>query len=108
MTRNRTFDHEIQLIGLTEALDADGFPKTKPGPQPPILANRLSIRSNEFWQAKQGGVELSCTFEVHAFEYNGEEKLLYKGDEYDILRTYENQDGFIELVCQRRGDDHAV
>lgn len=107
MERARTFDHEIQLIGLIESVDDDGFPITTPGPKPPILANRLSIRSNEYWQAKQGGVELSYTFEVHAFEYGGEEKLLYNGDEYDIVRTYENQDGFVELVCRRRGDDHA-
>lgn len=102
----RTFDHEIQLIGLVEGTDESGFPKEEIKPKPPILANRLSIRSSEYWQAKQAGVELSYTFEVHSFEYAGEEKMLYEGNEYTIERTYEKGD-IVELICKRRADDHA-
>lgn len=106
MEQAKTFDHEIQLIGLVDDVDDSGFPIVEEKPMPPILANRLSIRSNEYWQAKQAGVELSYTFEVHEFEYNGEEKMLYEGKEYTIERTYE-KGNLIELICKRRADDHA-
>lgn len=102
----RTFDHEIQLIGLVEGLDDEGFEVIEERPKEPILANRLSVRSSEYWQAKQSGVQLSYVFEIHKFEYNGEEKMLYEGEEYRIERTYEKGD-YIELVCVRKADDHG-
>jgi hypothetical protein len=103
----RTFDHEVRLIGLYEGIDNDGFEVVEERPKPPILANRLSIRSSEYWQAKQSGISLSYTFEVHAIEYQGEEKLIYEDEEYQIERTYEKSD-YVELICIRRADDHAT
>lgn len=100
-----TFDHEIQLIGLVNGIDDDGFPITEEIPKEPILANKKSIRSNEYWQSQQSGVKLQVTFEVHSFEYNGEEKLLHEGKEYEIIRTYE-KGNLVELICGRRADDH--
>lgn len=102
----KTFDHQIQLIGLVEELDDDGFETIVEKPKEPILANCLSVRSSEYWQAKQNGVQLSYVFEIHKFEYNGEEKMLYEGEEYRIERTYEKGD-YIELVCVRKADDHG-
>lgn len=102
-----TFDHEIQLVALVQGIGDDGFPIKEEQPQPPILANRLSIRSSEYWQAKQSGVELSYTFEIHAFEYNGERKLIYENEDYEIERTY-NKGELVELICRRRSDDHAT
>lgn len=106
MEQTKTFDHQVQLIGLVDGTDDSGFPIVEEKLKPPILANRLSIRSSEFWLAKQSGIELSYTFEVHAFEYSGEEKMLYEGKEYSVERTYEKGD-FVELICKRKDDDHA-
>ncbi|MDN4609125.1 phage head closure protein [Sporosarcina highlanderae] len=103
----RTFDYQIQLIGLVEGLDDDGFPVNEIRPKTPIFANRLSVRSNEYWQAKQSGVDLSCVFEVHSFEYEGEERMLYENIEYEIARTY-NKGELTELICHRKGDDHGT
>src|SRR5699024_6873460 len=103
----RTFDDEVQLIGLVEKVDDEGFEVIEEIPKPPILANRLSIRSNEYWQAKQSGVRLSYTFEIHAIEYEGEEKLIYDDEEYRLERTYEKDD-YVELICIRRDDDHET
>ena len=105
--RNKTFDHEIQLIGLVQKLDEDGFEIIEEGPKLPILANRLSVRSSEYWQAKQSGVKLSYVFEIHKFEYEGEEKMVYEGEQFRIERTFEKGD-YIELVCVREADDHAT
>lgn len=101
----RTFDHEVQLVGLYEGLDDDGFEVIEERPKSPILANRLSVRSSEYWQAKQSGIRLAYTFEIHAIEYEGEEKLIYEDEEYHIERTYEKGD-YVELICIRRADEH--
>lgn len=100
-----TFDHEIHLIGLVEGEDDYGFPVSEEQIKPPILAKRLSVRSSEFWQAKQSGVNLTYVFEVHSFEYNGEEKLSFEEQEYNIERTY-NKGDYTELTCARKDDDH--
>lgn len=102
-----TFDHQIRLIGLVKNRDGSGFPVEEEKPKPPILANKLSVHSNEYWQAKQSGIELTYTFEIHRFEYAGERKLEYDGDEYDIVRIYEKGD-LVELICVRKSDDHAT
>lgn len=36
-----------------------------------------------------------------AEEYHGEHELRYKDEDYRIIRTYENNEGGIELTCQR-------
>lgn len=103
-----TFDDEILLVGLVEGIDDEGFPIVDEDAETDVLANRLSIRSNEFWSAKQDGVVLTYMFEVHSFEYHGEEKLIYEGKEHKIERTYVKDDGLTELICSRKADDHGV
>lgn len=100
-----TFDYQLQLIGLVEGVDDDGFPSVEEKPKDPILANKLNVRSSEFWQAKTSGVELVYAFEVHSFEYKGEEKALYDGNEYIIERTYD-KGGLTEIYLSRKADDH--
>ena len=102
----RTFDHQLQLIGLAEGVDDDGFPIEEIKPKDPIFANKLSVRSNEFWQARNTGVQLSYAFEIHSFEYEGEEKALYDGEEYTIERTYSKGD-LTEIYLSRKSDEHA-
>lgn len=101
-----TFDHEVRLIKVETWINENGFREEREEKKGPILANRLSIRSNEYWQAKQNGTELSYTFEVHDFEYAGETRLEHEGEKYDIERTY-NKGGMVELICRRRSDNHA-
>lgn len=96
-----TFDHEIILVDVTEGgFDDDGFPLPGEVQREPILANKLSVRSSEYWQANQSGVNLSYVFEVHTFEYNDEERLVFEGEPHVIKRTFEKGD-LIELVCER-------
>lgn len=96
----RTFDHEIQLITVEEGYNENGFIDKVETVGATLLANRLSIRSNEHWQAQQAGSNLEIAFEVHAFEYNDEERLRYEGHDYKIARTY-NKGELTELYCER-------
>lgn len=101
MAQPKTFDYEIQLIALVEGVDGSGFPTTEEKLEDPILANKLSVHSSEYWSANQSGVTLSATFEVHSFEFDDEEKLKFKGETYNIVRTY-NKGELTELVCEKK------
>ena|SRR5690625_1592051 len=103
----RTWDHELQLIEVVKDINDNGFEEEKRIYKDKILANKLSVRSNEYWSAKQNGIELSHVLEVHSIEYDGERELMFDGREYTIERTYDKGD-LIELVTLVRGDDHGT
>lgn len=98
------------LISVEEGTDDQGFPAIVESEPRMVYANKLSIRSNEYYMAKQSGIELTYMFEIRSVEYDGEEKVKLSSDEnaesYDIERTYEKGE-FIELVLRKHGDDHA-
>jgi len=54
-----------------------------------IFAKKKSIRSSEFYDAKNVGLKPELTFEVYSFDFNNDEKLRYNNKEYSILRTFE-------------------
>src|SRR5699024_9898690 len=94
---SRTWDCEVQLIEVEKGINENGFEEITRTPKDSILANKLSVHSNEYWSAKQSGVELSNVFEVHSVEYQGERELFYDNQYYTIERTY-GKGEFIELV----------
>lgn len=102
---SRTWDFEVKLIELKKEINENGFEEVVRNVKDPILANKLSVRSNEYWSAKQNGIELSNVFEVNSIEYQGERELLYDDESYHIERTYDKGD-YTELVTIHRGDDH--
>ncbi len=103
----KTFDVEIKLIGLEDGVDDDGFHFSQEVIKPGILANELSIHSTDHWNANREGIKLAKAFEVHDFEYSGEEKLIFNDKKYKIERTYDKGD-LIELICAKFGDEHVL
>ncbi|MDO6451721.1 hypothetical protein [Oceanobacillus profundus] len=100
----------VYLVGLTEAIDDYGFPTTGESERKKVFANKKSIRSSEYYQAKQSGIDLAFTYEIRSIDYDGEEKLYLSADDeepHEIERTYEKGE-FVELICKRKADDHAV
>jgi len=95
----------VDLVGMVEDTDEYGFPKKEEIVKKGIFANKKSVRSNEYYMAKQSGIELSYMFEIRSIEYEGEEQLNYEGNEYTIERTYDKGE-LIELTCKRKNDDH--
>jgi|SRR5690625_2801740 len=104
---SRTWNYEVQLIEVEKDINENGFEEITRTYKDPILANKLSVHSNEYWSAKQSGVELSHVFEVHSIEYKGERELFFDGQDYTIERTY-GKGEFVELVTLARGDDHGT
>lgn len=63
-----------------------------------IFCNRRSVRQTEFYQARSQGLKPEVVLEMRSIDYNGEEEAEFDGKRYDIIRTYEPNKDFIELV----------
>lgn len=97
----------VTLISVEAGEDNDGFPSDDTTKERRIFANRKSVKSSEYYAAKQSGIELSYIFELRSVDYEGEIKLKYNGDPYEVERSYEKGE-FIELTCKREGDNHEL
>lgn len=92
-----TFKDEVTLIKEnTKGIDEFGNPIIETEERE-ILCNNLGIYSEEFYQAANVGLKPQAKISIHAMEYNGEEKVIYKGIKYYILRTFQKKD-LLELV----------
>lgn len=52
-----------------------------------VYANEYSISSSEYYNAAVNDLKPEKEFEIYSFEYNGEERFKYEGEEYKIIRT---------------------
>lgn len=61
-----------------------------------------SVSRREAYEAMGHGFHPACVFVLaQAFEYHGEKQIRYKGELYNILRTYETAADTIELTAER-------
>lgn len=65
-----------------------------------VLADKRSIRQNEFYQAVATGLRPEVMFVVRTVEYTWERYLTYNGKDYTIIRTYDRDDDMTELICE--------
>lgn len=65
-----------------------------------IFGDKLSIRSKEFYEARLVGLKPEIAFEVYTSEYQDEIKLRYNNKDYEIIRTY-GDDEKVQLICTR-------
>lgn len=98
--RERTFDHEITLINNVTNYDELGNP-IQTEDRLTVLCGIHSVGRNEFYSASNQGMKPSKTFVIHAFEYNGSSRVEYEGERYRVIRTYEGDDGELELTCEK-------
>lgn len=94
------FRDVIKLISITPGENDIGDPvetKTKTGN---IFADKQSIRQSEFYQAAATGLRPELMFIIRSIDYNQEPMLEYNDKEYTIIRTYEKDVEYIELICQ--------
>lgn len=67
-----------------------------------VFAEVESITQTEFMNAGQMGFRPELRFKVWRTEYSGESIVKYDGKYYSIYRTYEADNGRIELYAERR------
>jgi len=81
------WNEQIEL-GVTPNPIVLGDPNT-PTQWDPVYANKKSIKQAEFYKAAGVGLSPEMMFEIHSFEYSGNQYVRYDGKIYSILRTYE-------------------
>lgn len=65
-----------------------------------------SVWANEAYAAMAHGFTPDMTVVLsNPEDYQKERRLVYDGDEYDIIRVYLNKAEGLELTCQRRIED---
>ena len=66
-----------------------------------VFVRAASIGQTEFYQAAATGLKPELKFVMADYlDYRGEEKVIYRGVDYRVLRTYRSGQEF-ELVCTR-------
>lgn len=99
-----TYDHELTLIQQQTVEDEIGNQRVQDVPKD-VLCRLSSIGRNEFYSAATANLRPDITFIVHAYEYEGERKVKYNGQQYSVIRTYSTGFEEIELTCERSGAD---
>jgi SPP1 family predicted phage head-tail adaptor len=94
------FREIISLITVTEGTNDIGDPIKILTKRENIFADKQSIRQSEFYQAMAAGLKPELTFIIRTCEYNQEPMLEFNLKTYNIIRTYEKENEFIELICE--------
>lgn len=92
------FNEVISLINTVNGENAMGDTITT-STEKDVFADKKSVSQNEFYQAASTGLKPEVKFEIRTVEYNGEQKLSYNGKEYSIIRTFEKDNEFTELIA---------
>lgn len=95
----------ITLVSEQPGYDDDGFPIESETENTKVFANKKSVKSSEYYAAREVGVKLSHIFEIRSAEYNGETKIKYEDDIHEVERSYVKGE-FTELTCKRESDNH--
>lgn len=98
MLSKKTFDDQVQLIGVTITQDAYAN-EIETEVSTTVWADIMSVGRSEFYNALQNGHKPSVVITVKAFEYNGQKYLILDGKRFKIERTYTLDREDIELTC---------
>jgi len=94
------FRDVISLISFTDVINDMGDSVRTPVERSGIFADKKSIRQSEFYQAAAAGLRPEMMFVIRSGDYQGELTLKYGSTQYTIIRTYDKNGEFIELICQ--------
>lgn len=90
------------LLSTTTNQDEIGNEKEKIEKKVIPIIKVEDVFSKEFYQANQQGFKPSLRLRISALNYNDEEKLIYMGKVYSIIRTQELTADEIVLICERK------
>lgn len=93
----------IYLINLVKTEDEIGNYVSSSETRIKCYAKKQSVKTGEYYNAVQVGLNPNCEFVVKRLNYNGEEELEWNNERYQILRTIDPKNKFdIVLVCSKR------
>ena len=93
------FNDTIRLVSFTDSSNEMGDPVRILFVGEEVFAGRQSVKRSEFYQAVATGLKPEIVFIIRTVEYNSEPLLKYGTKMYNIIRAYEKDTEFIELVC---------
>ena len=98
---------EITLKSMT--YEADDLGQMIPTPTDvAVMATKTSVSAAEFFRAGADGLKPEYVFKVWAHEYNNEDLIGYDGKLYSVYRRYHNDEGKVELYCERKVGNHVT
>lgn len=65
-----------------------------------VYANEYSVSSSEFYNAAVNGLRPEKEFEIYSAEYDGQDKFMFEGQQYSIIRT-QGQGEKIRLIGEK-------
>ena len=68
-----------------------------------IFAQKESISQSEFYKGGEAGLKPDFRLITAIIDYNGEREVELDDKKYGIYRTYERDQDYIELYCERKG-----
>lgn len=90
-----TYDNEITLIELSYE-DENGEPYLDPvgnniavETSAKYLCNVKSASASEFYNAATDDIKPEYVFTMHQYEYSGQQQVEFKGNAFEVYRTYE-------------------
>lgn len=93
----------IYLIGSVKKEDEIGNILSIDKCKRKVYAKIQSVRSNEFYNALDVGLNPNCEFVIKKLNYSKEEELEWNNERYKIIRTIYPKDKFdIVLVCSKK------
>ncbi len=63
------------------------------------------VWGDEYYKGNAQGLRPSLRFKMNALNYEGEERLIYMGEEYELIRPDRTNQSEITLICQRRSNN---
>ena len=73
-----------------------------------VYCDVKSITQTEWFNAGRNGIEHPAfVFIINRNEYDGEEAVLFNGQQYGVYRTYEAKNENLELYCEAKGGLHV-
>ena len=75
------------LVGVKKTVNENGY-KVEIEARREVFVNKKSATRSEFYAAKQAGDKIALVLEVRGSDYEGETRIEYGGNPYEVVRTY--------------------
>jgi SPP1 family predicted phage head-tail adaptor len=79
-----TFDYEIKLLTITYTTSSTGD-SIENIIEKPVLADLITYKTKDFYQALSNGLKPSKTFGINKYEYDNQVELIFEGQRYKII-----------------------
>ena len=95
-------DVSCKLLSTQVKKDSIGYQKEEPVEIEIPIIKVEDIYADEFYKANEQKYKLSVRLRISSLNYNGEEKLIYMGKKYDIVRVQEETADELILICGKK------